>query len=164
MSQFEFWVFVLFENGPNIFFSRFCQIWSLRFVTVCVFEFCHNLIFLCFGTFWVRESAPCADLGNMSKSILVRVYYLKLQPWYTSYKLPEYVFANFWVNAKKKEYLAWNCDLATMLKVKGFYNRESLKFLRMFLKKVDFVSIFLWKNLDFKFLRLPLISIVISKI
>ena len=55
-----------------------------------------------------------------------RVYHSNQQPWYTSYELPEYVVAYSWVNAKKLEYLARNCGLATILKVlmgkHGFYS------------------------------------------
>ena len=56
----------------------------------------------------------------------IRVYHLNQQPWYTSYELPQYEVAYVWVNAKKLEYLAKNCGLATILKVlmgkQGFYN------------------------------------------
>ena len=51
---------------------------------------------------------------STKQGVGVKVYYLNLQPWYTSYELPEYVVAYSWVNAKKLEYLAKNCGLATL--------------------------------------------------
>ena len=78
---------------------------------------------------------------------LARVYYLNLQPWFTSYELPEYVVAYFWVNANKIRIFGLKCcDLTTILKVlmgkHGFYNgQENLKILKSHFFARKYISI-----------------------
>ena len=163
------WFFCAIWDWSQYNFFSFVTIWCLRFVTVCVFEFCHNFTFCVLVHFEYEKAPPVLTSENMSKSVLVRVYYLNLQPWYTSYELPDYVLANFWVNAKKK-YLAWNSDLATMLKIlmgkRWFFNGEILKIFKSRVLPEQYINMGpqYTKNHSFRFLRLQLSSIVISKI
>ena len=84
---------------------------------------------------------------NMSKSVLVRVYYLNLQPWYISYELPEYLLANFWVNAKNRivGLKLWPCHYVKGFNGKrGFCNGRNLKIVKSLFLPEQYINMGQW--------------------